>query len=285
MSNKALLIGINQYQNSLWNLSGCINDVFNIYDLIYNKYAFLPDDIRVLVNERATKENILHRMKYLAENSSSGDIILWYYSGHGSQIRDRNNDELEDHLDEILVPYDHDWDDALKDDDLYNIIKLVHPEAYLYIVLDCCNSGDGARDIKFSDPYDYFSYHKKQQNKEEKSLNRFIRPPADILARMMGRDLSLSKFADYDESGLNYCLFSAAQSFQPAMETFVEGKSQGVFTYHLCKALRKKPIQNLNEINAKVSKDIADDGYAQLPYLGGMEKIIDSQFLRGDFDE
>ena len=49
-----------------------------------------------------------------------GDVLVFYYSGHGSQVRDRNGDELTDGLDEIICPYDMDWDRGtyILDDDL-----------------------------------------------------------------------------------------------------------------------------------------------------------------------
>ena len=44
--------------------------------------------------------------------------ILFHFSGHGSQIRDRDGDELKDHLDEIICPHDMDWDGTyIVDDD------------------------------------------------------------------------------------------------------------------------------------------------------------------------
>ena len=52
--------------------------------------------------------------------AEAGDVVVFYFSGHGSQIRDRDGDELTDQLDEVICPYDMDWDRRtfILDDDL-----------------------------------------------------------------------------------------------------------------------------------------------------------------------
>ena len=52
-----------------------------------------------------------------------GDVLVFHYSGHGSQVPDRHGDEVDDGLDEIICPYDLDWDDPFTDDDLYDIVQ------------------------------------------------------------------------------------------------------------------------------------------------------------------
>jgi len=100
---KALLVGINIYDPSLGsNLNGCVNDVENIRDILINYFGFDPDNVRVITDSRATKFNILERLSWLLNGNKDGDEIVFHYSGHGSQIRDRNGDELNDGLDEIL---------------------------------------------------------------------------------------------------------------------------------------------------------------------------------------
>jgi len=100
---KALLVGINKYKPELnSDLKGCVNDVEKIREILINIYGFNPDNIRVLTDERAIKEAILDRLRWLVDDLAIGDEIVFDYSGHGSRIRDRDGDELEDHMDEIL---------------------------------------------------------------------------------------------------------------------------------------------------------------------------------------
>jgi len=48
------------------------------------------DDIRVVTDERATKKAIMERLTWLVKGAKVGDRLLFHFSGHGSQVRDRN---------------------------------------------------------------------------------------------------------------------------------------------------------------------------------------------------
>ena len=101
---KALLVGLNHYPNPANNLKGCINDVLQTSRVLQQAYGF--DDareIRLLTDERATTAAIVERLKWLVAGSQPGDVLVFHYSGHGSQVRDRHGDELDDGLDEIEI--------------------------------------------------------------------------------------------------------------------------------------------------------------------------------------
>jgi metacaspase-1 len=101
------------------NLQGCVNDATNVRDILLRYYGFTTNDIRVLVDARATKSAIMDRLNWLVKDAKAGDKLLFHFSGHGSQIRDRDGDELKDQLDEIICPHDMDWDGTyIVDDDL-----------------------------------------------------------------------------------------------------------------------------------------------------------------------
>ena len=101
-TKRALLVGINKYAAPGCNLSGCVNDVWDMYELLTKDFGFNPDNVRVVVDERATFKNILERLQWLIKSSEAGDEAVYYHSGHGSQVRDRNGDELSDKLDECV---------------------------------------------------------------------------------------------------------------------------------------------------------------------------------------
>ncbi len=120
MANKALLVGINKYKIPGADLNGCVNDVTNMRDILLKFFGFTTKEIRVLVDERATKKNIMERLKRLVGGAKAGDRLLFHYSGHGSQVVDRDGDELKDRMDEIICPHDMDWDgNFISDDDLH----------------------------------------------------------------------------------------------------------------------------------------------------------------------
>lgn len=112
MTRQALLVGVNDYHR-ISDLRGCINDVTNMRSILKTYLGFSNDEIRVLVDQRATKENILFRLKKMVAGAKSGDFMVFHFSGHGSQIRDRDHDELKDHMDELICPYDMNWGQRL----------------------------------------------------------------------------------------------------------------------------------------------------------------------------
>ena len=142
LSRKALLIGMN-YPGTPYKLSGCINDINIIEKLLIEKFNFqsivkLHDSSSIL----PTKINILLQLKLLLNQSKSGDVLFFHYSGHGSQIKDINRDEV-DGNDEVIIPLDYFSNNSIiVDDEIKEIIQENLKEGVKLIVLmDCCNSG------------------------------------------------------------------------------------------------------------------------------------------------
>ena len=105
-------------------------------EVITENFGFESGNIRLLTDQRATTADIRERLRWLVDGTGPRSVLLFHYSGQGSQVRDRNGDELDDQLDEILCPYDLDWDDPITDDEFAKVIKSV-PEGV--------NSGTGTR--------------------------------------------------------------------------------------------------------------------------------------------
>ncbi len=104
----ALLVGIDTYL-AVNGLRGCVNDVEAMRVLLMNRYGVPEQRIRMLTNERATRDNILNGFEeHLITNPEIrfGDQILFHYSGHGSQMTARPEDYEPDGLSETIVPYD-----------------------------------------------------------------------------------------------------------------------------------------------------------------------------------
>ena len=235
MGLKALLVGINRYKMDGADLLGCVNDVTNIRDILLKYFGFTVKDIRMVVDGRATKKAIMERLQWLIKGAKAGDRLLFHFSGHGSQIRDRNGDELKDHLDEILCPHDMDWDGTyIVDDDLAKIFAKVPKGVNLEVLLDSCHSGTGTREMTglggLPPELDF--------------RPRFLKPPADILSRVED-DLPvrklLSSLAPNPESRTptpGPVLFSGCRDNQTSADAEIKGKYNGAFTYYFCRHLR-----------------------------------------------
>ena len=77
--------------------------------------GLLRKNIRTLTDLQATKKAMQSEITRLIGKARAGDVLLLHYSGHGSNVPDRNGDEA-DRRDEILCPTDLDWQDPLLDD-------------------------------------------------------------------------------------------------------------------------------------------------------------------------
>jgi hypothetical protein len=143
-SRKALLVGCN-YEGTRYQLNGCVNDTANMKSLL-EEHKFT--DIKILTDNEPivpNKENILNELKNLLINSSSGDLLCFLYSGHGSYMRDNNNDEL-DKRDEVIIPLDL---KPIKDDELRNVINIyLKKDVTLFALFDSCYSGT-VLDLKY----------------------------------------------------------------------------------------------------------------------------------------
>lgn len=145
-THRALLVGINDYPNPKDRLAGCANDVF-LMSAMLQEVGIPPEDIRVVLDKRATADNIRSRLDWLLDNCKAGDQRVLYYSGHGAQLADYGLGDRIDRVDETLVPYDFDWsrERALTDDWLFeHYVQLPYDTAFT-IILDCCHSGGMAK--------------------------------------------------------------------------------------------------------------------------------------------
>jgi len=77
---KAVLVGINKYRIAGADLNGCVNDVTNLRDILLKYFDFDVNDIRVITDERATKDAIIDGLGWLTDGVKSGDSILFAFS-------------------------------------------------------------------------------------------------------------------------------------------------------------------------------------------------------------
>lgn len=108
----ALLVGINNYpeKSNFAPLNGCLTDVELQRQLLIYRFGFKPQDILVLTDAQATRKGILDAFEnHLIKQAKSDDIVVFHYSGHGSQVADpdyRPGDKVEYVTNSTLVPFD-----------------------------------------------------------------------------------------------------------------------------------------------------------------------------------
>ncbi|OVA09160.1 zinc finger protein [Macleaya cordata] len=141
---KALLVGV-CYRSRRYELRGSINDVNCMKFLLVEKLGFSKDSILVLTEDEKewipTKRNIRRALQWLIEGCKSGDSLVFHYSGHGSQQRNLNGDEV-DGYDETLCPLDYETEGMILDDEINTtIVRPLPTGATLHAIIDSCHSG------------------------------------------------------------------------------------------------------------------------------------------------
>jgi metacaspase-1 len=275
MVKKALLVGINDYAqcgNKRPQLEGCVNDVRDIATTLRD-LGIIPSDpskMHIATNERATRENITAELKWLVNGSKKGDLLVFYYSGYGSQFRDDTSDECEAKVDTIC-PYDFSTKGMINDDDLHSAFKGVASGVKLEVMLDCCHYGIGTRELSLLSGEDV--------PEEKKVTIRYIEPPLDLgffledpLLSSRGFLVSspylMRKEAVISAQG-NFILWTGCKENQTAVEVAIGGIKRGLFTYCFCNSLRRKNSSTTTrrDLYNTVASYLKEVGASQTPLL------------------
>lgn len=88
---------------------GCVNDVKNLSKFLIERHGFsVGSDSMVILTDEAkdpnfipTRRNIINAMQWLVAGVRPGDSLFFHFSGHGSQVKDRDGDE-DDGYDEVF---------------------------------------------------------------------------------------------------------------------------------------------------------------------------------------
>lgn len=303
---RALLVGINEYPDEQNRLEGCVNDVFLISSVLQES-GFSAEDIRVVLDERATAEDIRNRLGWLLEDTAPGDQRVFFYSGHGAQIPGYGIGEKIDRQDECLVPFDFDWsrDRAITDDWFYDLYSQLPYDSYFVAILDCCHSGGMARSggakVRGLDPPDDIRHRMLRWDIEhEMWVQRDLTPLNSDLAsnkaytgksgadRRLGRSVALRTLPNrkYDRvrKELNHhgpympVIYQACQEEELSLEYRHGVCSYGAFTYCLARTLRhhrnKGTSPTFQALLDETKSALRELRYDQTPALVGPRNVV-----------
>lgn len=228
-NKKALLIGIN-YTNTPYQLNGCIDDVNRMSEFLkdFNDIKILND----LTQTKPTKVNILNEFKNLLINSNSDDLLFFYFSGHGSYIYDKNNDE-QDKKDEMIIGCDFNQviDDELKS----TLINYLKKDVTIFCLFDSCHSGT-MLDLKYT-YLDTNNYDKYSENN------------------------------NVTECQGNVIMISGCMDNQTSEEAYLDNKPQGVMSWSFIQVLTDNPNCSWRELLKSMRQLIKTNGFNQIPQL------------------
>ncbi|MEO8165185.1 MAG: caspase family protein, partial [Betaproteobacteria bacterium] len=309
---RALLVGINDYPDPANRLEGCVNDVFLMSSLLQES-GFKPEEIRVVLDSRATAQGIMDRLHWLLDGVRDGDQRMLFYSGHGAQIPGYGAKGEPDHVDECLVPYDFDWSPqrAILDNQFCELYSQLPYESQFVAVFDCCHSGglsrDGGPRIRGLAPPDDIRHRAlRWEPVEQMWVSRDFPPLNRSLARKSGGDLFLGSGgathrlgraaelrtlpdAKYDATrkALDHkgpylpVLLEACQEQQLSFEYRHGAASYGAYTFCLALALRTSRANGTNPtfagLNAQVTAKLRRLKFDQTPVIVGAKQQLTRQ--------
>lgn len=268
----ALLVGIDTYPAPVLSLRGCVNDADAMQQFLEHRLPAQHRSIQRLTNTAATRHAIIHTFREHLGQAQTGDVALFYYSGHGSQERTPLLYQTvePDGRDETLVAYDSrlpgNWDIA--DKELAVLISEVAAHGgHVLVILDSCHSGTATRLA------DNISVRRMSSDGRQRPVESFWFfdqgfTPSTLPQRTSGwRILPTGP----------HMLLSACRDFELATEfTTPDGVRRGLFSYYLLETLQQLGNAiRYRDLHKHVQTLVSNQNPAQLPQAeGDLERLL-----------
>eukprot|EP01129_Flabellula_baltica_P000863 TRINITY_DN107_c0_g1_i3.p1 TRINITY_DN107_c0_g1~~TRINITY_DN107_c0_g1_i3.p1 ORF type:complete len:347 (-),score=63.84 TRINITY_DN107_c0_g1_i3:137-1177(-) len=262
----ALCVGINDYPGQHNDLHGCVNDAHDWADLLQESYNF--QEVNLLLNSEATRENILEGLESLIEQANSEEraVIVFSYSGHGTWKPHTGGFDLDDLIDmidgrdEAICAYDGD----IIDDELRDIFSRAKKSVRITVISDSCHSGTitkrfNGEDDPSSDPNykpDVYRYKSPIPNENPAQTNNI-----EIKKKFFVPNMSMKEI-----------LLSGCDSKELSYDSYINGKSNGAFTHYAIEVIKTDPHQTYQEFYKKIREKLPNNRYDQTPQLEGSTK-------------
>ena len=131
--NYLLAVGIDEYQN-FNKLSNAVLDAKTISNLLINNFQFEEQNSRLLLNEEATRENILDTLEDFEKQLTGEDNFLLYFAGHGTMNEKKTQG--------FWIPVDARRRNShyIRNTSILDILKDFQAH-HIYLLIDSCFSG------------------------------------------------------------------------------------------------------------------------------------------------
>lgn len=266
MAKKALCVGINDYPFEGNDLKGCVNDAKGWAAMLTGHFGFSDSDIKLLLDEQASKEAILAALEEMIVNGEPGDTLVFTNSSHGTYLADESGDE-QDKYDEAICPYDC-MENLIVDDELKVIFNKLKPGVSFYMISDSCHSGSVNKALMVDTP--------------DQRRVRFLNPSLLGHARLLNpfkakpRGSKISKNVKIQE-----LLLSGCKSIEYSYDAMIGGDYHGAMTYYALKAIEESQYKlTFKELHKMINDYLKAEGYPQHPQLEGRASLKSSQVFK-----
>lgn len=243
---KAICIGINNYPGVFNDLKGCVNDAKDWSALLQG----LGFDVSLMLDSQATRQNVKTALQGLVRAANAGDIAVFTYSGHGTQVVEFGSDEG-DSYDEAICLYDGN----VIDDELRIILEGLHRQAMLVVISDSCFSGSVTRIAA------------------EKGVPRFIPPTVSMAGRTVRRSFLLP------EESMPELLITGCSDSEYSYDAEFNGRPNGAMTALALRVIQQNPNATYREFYAALRTLLPSAEYPQSPQLEGSDANKDRKLF------
>jgi hypothetical protein len=309
-AKKALLVGVEHHCDDPANhLPGVTADVQLLSEVLSSKAGFSRENQKILLDRQATKKNVVKTFEdWLINGTRPGDTVLFYFSGHGTQIWDENGHEIQDGKAKILICYDtrlvgpeversfrnrlskandiKDTVNALLGDELHKLLSQLKDRTVIF-VSDSCHSGTvykslGDRKVitkNFRQPMVFKGVLEKRVSD---TVNKSLEPDKPYI----DSDLTIH--------GVRLAAFTACENSQQAEVKPFSTEPVGehsVFSWYLYHALQgKADLKGEGKITlaglAKyLEESIKRDGFSQVPQAEFQPSSIANEILESQVNK
>ena len=134
----AVVIGINKYEN-IRVLNYAVQDAESMQDILINTFDFPANNITLLKNEQATKQNILKAFSDITNQAKENDRVLIFFSGHGETMDLIDGGEV-GYLMPVNAKKNNLYLSGIGMDDLKKLSLMSQAKHILYLI-DACYGG------------------------------------------------------------------------------------------------------------------------------------------------
>jgi hypothetical protein len=243
---KAVCVGINNYPGIFNDLKGCVNDAMDWGALLQG----LGFDVSLILDSQATRQNVKAALQGLIGTLNAGDIAVFSYSGHGTQVVEAGSDEG-DPYDEAICLYDGN----VLDDELRIILEGLHRQATLVVISDSCFSGSITRIAG------------------EKAVPRFIPPAVSTTGRKARRSFLLP------EEHMPEILLTGCSDSEYSYDADINGRPNGAMTATAIDVIQQNPDLTYREFHTRLRTFLPSQDYPQSPQLEASEANKDRKLF------
>jgi metacaspase-1 len=243
---KAVCVGINNYPGIFNDLKGCVNDAKD-WSVWLQGLGF---DVSLMLDSQATRTNVKAALQGLINATNAGDIAVFTYSGHGTQVVEYGSEEG-DPYDEAICLYDGN----VIDDELRIVLQGIHPQATLVVISDSCFSGSVTRIAG------------------EKAVPRFIPPTVSTEERTARRSFLLP------EANMPEILITGCSDSEFSYDAEFNGRPNGAMTALALRVIQQNPTATYREFHIALRALLPSEDYPQSPQLEGTESNKDRRLF------